>query len=92
MIFTLTAISDCRPIDDKRTWGYCLTREEAINAVARNDGNMMDCYYDYLVIEEYRPGVMSPAEGELWFKWENDRWQSCARPAFADGIVNWAMS
>jgi hypothetical protein len=95
MIYTFTTISnqEGNASRDKRTWGYYHSKKKALHAVAQNFGGMDDCLYDYLVIEEYQPGVISIANdnSEVWFEWIHHRWCPCEKPTFSNGMISWAI-
>lgn len=78
-IFTLTSVAKTRtalsPIN-ARCFGYFLTLDDALAAVEENTGNMQEGLYDYLVIEETRPGIHAETVNESWFEWKTDDSQS----------------
>ncbi len=76
---------------DCRCWGYYPTLEEAKKAVKENYGNMIECIYDYLVIEKYKPGVMQIAKDIAWYKEIDNRWIPCEKPMEVESFVNFAM-
>lgn len=91
MIYTLTTIDGLRK---KRTWGYYLTLSDAVHAVTQNKDNMIDCLYDYLVIEQYGPGIIAMATSEMWFHWNEGHrtWvQIINKPTFLNGTISFAM-
>lgn len=90
-IFTLTTTTDDKR--NKRTWGYYPTEKEARHAITENYGNMRDCLFDYLVLEEYDQGVLAGAKRDVWFHWNEvvGEWLECDKPSFANGVINWAM-
>jgi hypothetical protein len=46
-----------KPYKCTQTFGHFPTLKEAQAAVARNDGEMYECLYNYLVIEEVAYGI-----------------------------------
>lgn len=98
MIYTLTTIANHgkNAIRNKRFWGYCLTEADALNAIRDNTDGMENSLYDYLVLETYEPGINAMATSERWFKWglatkDWEVWYEIDKPAWSNGIVNWAM-
>ena len=98
MIYTLTTMIGDKgeAINGKRSWGFYHSEKKALRAIRHNFGDMDDCLYDYLVMEEYKPGVVAIAEREVWFEWASigelsGTWIECGKPKFSEGLVNWAM-
>jgi hypothetical protein len=63
----------------------------ASKAALRNDSDMHEQSYDYLVIEKMSSGVMQIAEQVQWYRWVKGKWKDCSVPKFAKGIVNWCV-
>lgn len=77
---------------NKRCFGYFPTLEKAITAVACNAGDMEECYYNYLVIEEIPEGVHSVPISENWYVWNAEiGWVPCEKPEWSIGIINWSI-
>lgn len=77
-----------------RTFGYFLTLQEAMKAREENRGNMMECLYNYLIIERFDPGIHSLAEEVYWAKWDDERnkWKAIDQPPpELVGIINFAI-
>lgn len=77
-----------------RTFGYYSTPEKARHAVAENYGNMHECLYNFLVIENIGEGVHALADdNEEWYEWneEDNNWVAIAKPPQFMGIINWAI-
>ena len=75
-----------------RTFGYHYGFENALNSVHHNHGNMHECLYNYLVMEQIGEGIHALAESYHWFKWDtNIGWKACDRPKWANGLTNWAL-
>lgn len=74
-----------------RTVGWFKTFQQAVEAICENRGGMDDHLYDYAVIEVIPPGVYTRAKDIAWFKFENDKWESCQPPEWSNGTINWGM-
>ena len=88
---TRSIVESC--YQDKRTFGYFKLYDAAKNAIDNNTGNMQECWYNYLVLEYIPEGIHGKAENEEWFEWydKDGAWIECEKPAWAQGIVNWAI-
>lgn len=73
-----------------RTFGFYAEKRQAEIAVEENRGNMHECMYNFLVIEEIGEGVHALAENEQWYRWD-DRWVPCKKPKETVGVINWAI-
>jgi hypothetical protein len=78
-----------------RTFGYALDLSTAQRYVNDNVGNMRECLYDYIVIEEINPGIHSLTEREEWYEWAWDgtkwKWTKCEKPSEFLAVTNWAL-
>jgi len=82
-----------------RTFGYYKALLDAINAVENNYGDMQECLYNYIVIEELHEGIHSLVEKEYWYNWVGERslsensgkWVLCEKPDWAAGTINWGI-
>jgi hypothetical protein len=89
-----------------RTWCFYHTKDEAIEAVKRNAGDMQELLYMYAVVEPYGPNSFSLTDDQtVWFKWEyseeeanaplnhrdRGKWVQCPRPPETKNIVNFAI-
>ncbi len=101
-MYFITAIISQEHLNDKfplhnklknHTFGYYPTFEEAHAAVTDNVGNMCECMYDYIVIENIPSGVHALSDGENWYQWSSNLncWQSCVKPEEFRGIINFAL-
>jgi hypothetical protein len=94
-IFTCTSIciQDAKQFKfDYRTFGFFFTEEEARMAVKENSLNMIECYYDYLVIEQVFPGIHTRQKEIAWFKAKgSNNWISCKRPRVLKGFVDFGL-
>lgn len=67
-IFTVTVIRKKGKRDSQRTWGWFSSLEEAKKSIEASMNHYFeDGYYNYLVIEEYRPGSLAMSENEWWY-------------------------
>jgi len=96
-IFTLHAIEDLRPEPGKyfhnRTFGWFLKEKEAKNYLAKNPGWIHECLYDYVIIEQFPPGIHRLAKKEIWYKWnrKKQKYFSIAKPKAVSNIISWGM-
>jgi len=66
-----------------RCVGWFPTKEEAIEVVVENYGNINEYgYYPYAIVEGVKPGLYNFDREEIWFKWDNDKHQyiQCGKP------------
>jgi len=68
--------------DVHRCVGYFNSETEAIKSVESNEGEMHECRYDHVIIEEIPEGVWRQALKESWYVWDADdeAWISCEKP------------
>jgi hypothetical protein len=77
---------------EKRTFGFFLDLNKAEESVKNNEGNLNECLYDFLVIEEIGEGIHSPSQQEIWYAWNNKNWEKLnEKPEWATGTTNWAL-
>lgn len=77
--------------EDTRTFGFYTNLAGALTAVDKNDGDMEECYYDYIVIESIESDKIHPrVVNRLWFRWDNG-WNPCDHPREYYGISNFAL-
>jgi hypothetical protein len=89
-----------RVIESRRIMGWFSTIKEAKKSVISN-GNGSDiheCYYDYVVIEQSKCGILRVATKEWWFIWEKDKnlpenghYISTSRPSFLTGLIDFGI-
>jgi hypothetical protein len=77
----------------RRTFGYYPTEAQAMAAVDKNTGNMVECLYNFLVIEGFPYGIHAVSESERWYQWNEaeKKWVPCNKPTMLEGIINWAI-
>lgn len=70
------------PEDSKRCIGWFDNTKEALDAVKANKGDMHECLYNYIVIEEVPSGVWKLVTNEVWFTWSmaREEWVPCKKP------------
>lgn len=90
------------PDYSRRPWGYFHSFEEVLDYLKTDNFNIQECLYNYVVVEEFCPGIPAfcDKEGQNWFKFNenwsylsNDvsRWVLCERPKHLENIVNFAL-
>ena len=60
-----------RKVVDSRCVGYYETLIEALNVVERNAGGFHECLWEYLVVENFQPGIYTCSNDDhemIWFK------------------------
>lgn len=76
---------------DRRTVGFSFYKNQAIEWVERNDGDMHEESYQYAVVEEFAPGVYYLATYQQWFKWVDGKYVPTDKPNDYACISNFAM-
>jgi len=68
----------------QRCIGFVATLEKALDAVKTNQGDMHECLYNYVVVEEVSDGLWFHDIGsnEYWFEWDevNQKFVECNKP------------
>ena len=75
-IYTITSISlsEKGEMTHDRCWGFFFDFNDAEQAVLSNDGDLYECSYNFVVIEEISEGIMSFSDrGETWYAWDSDK-------------------
>ena len=82
-----------KPYKCMRVFGHYFDIDGAKNAVSTNYGNMNECLYNYLVIEDIGFGIHALAEKEWWYRFSDQKngWVKIKRPEWAGGTINWAI-
>lgn len=77
---------------ETRTWGYYLTREEAIEDMHRCVDTEAG-YYTHAIIEEFAPGIYAHVLDDRWFEWSDamSGWKRCAKLESEAHIINYGM-
>lgn len=79
---------------DNRCFGYFHSKEQAMDAVLNNTGNICDFLYDYAVIEHIEAGIHPLVEEEIWFQFDNKKngWYKIEdKPFFLKNTINFAI-
>lgn len=88
MIYTLTSMT--KDMKHIRCFGFFYILDDALKSVEQNSCNMIECLYEYLVVEAYDEGI-HPISRELeWFYADNNEWKVCEKPKNI-GCVNLAL-
>lgn len=75
-----------------RTFGYYKDLNEAIEAVKHNCGDIQECLYTHIVIEEIGEGIHPNVSAEYWFEWKDNHWERISsKPEIFNGLCNWAL-
>lgn len=90
-IYFVTSVASKERAYRSRCWAWYPTYTQAYGVVRRNDGDMHELSYDYIVIEKVPPGMMQLAEQVQWYRWVKGAWKPCDTPKFAKGVVNWCL-
>lgn len=97
-IFTITSIALNPEAADSstmrtRSFGWFSTKERAVAAVEKNQCDLHECYYEYIVVEEVPEGIHAIGDNRWWFCWdtEEDKWKSCEAPHECVNIVAWSL-
>lgn len=94
-----------KPYKCTHTFGHFPSLETAQGAVDRNEGEMCECLYNYLVIEEVAYGIYGrissadlddPNKGELWYEWQHPdgqegHWVKMNKPSWSQGTIGWSI-
>src|SRR5688572_2194812 len=96
-IFTITSIVhvDGEKGTSQRCFGWYPKLAEAQAAVKANLGDLEEALYNWLVIEQYEPGIHAMALSEHWYEWiegeDGGSWERASKPSWSIGTVNWAI-
>jgi hypothetical protein len=88
-----TIVSTKDGFSDSRCVGYCFTAQEAFDLVEGNYADIHECDYNYVIVEELGAGLYPDTYQDYWYEWdiEKEKYVSCEKPEFAEGIVNWGI-
>ena len=91
-----------REIRDKHseaTFGFFFDLDGAQEAVHNNYCDIHEACYNYVVIEEYAPGLYNVPVSEHWYRWvctgvghDQGRYELIDRPKELDKLVSWGLS
>lgn len=76
-----------------RCVGYFETFQEAENIILNNVCDIFEYYYDYVIIENIKPGLYQYDQKPSWYKWNdtNDCYELINKPEFANGFYGWGI-
>jgi len=94
--YFLTGISiDKGEIVHNRCFGYFTSFEEAQRVIEKSGFELVECCYNYLIIEAIIPGIYAMAEEKdcSWYRWDSltSAWYGCPPPIESKQIVNFAI-
>jgi len=75
----------------RRTFGWYSKLKDAKRTVKINRGDLYECSYKYIVIEEFPEGVWSCGKKEWWYEWDGKKFCSIKKPDFIMNTINWGM-
>lgn len=81
---------DGRGVGPYRSWGFCMSREEAIETMKRTLDDEAG-YYTHAVIERHSDGIYALADQTQWFEWIISGWNEIEKPEWAKQVINWGM-
>ena len=75
-----------------RTFGYYITKDNAIESVKHNVFDIHETIYDYMLIEEVEEGLYNPSTIRGWFKYAgNNTYTEIPEPDFMKHFVGIGM-
>ena len=89
-IYTITTLLKEQP-HNGATIAWYSNRDAALQDIETNAGDMHECYFSYIILEEVEEGVGCIAKQLAWFEWEDGFWIECDKPKVFDGVVNWSI-
>jgi hypothetical protein len=93
-MYFLTSIANLgRKNRPSHCFGYYLSKTKVIDAALTNRGNMIEAFYDHLLIEKIGEGIHAQSIEIQWFKYNTRKngWIICDKPRWSKGILNWAI-
>ena len=80
-------------VSSRRCWGFFGSFEDAECAVLENDADIYECEYEYMVIEDYRMGLMTIGKDPHWYQYNytTEKFNPIETPDWAVNIVNWGI-
>ena len=82
-------------LHDSKNLGYCQNFDELIEQINRLGSDLIEARWNFIVIEEVGEGVLvgAVAGSERWLKLSRNtrRWEKCAKPIEAKGIIWWTI-
>jgi len=80
-------------LNSHRVFGWFPDLKRAKKAVEINECDMEECYYDYLIIEEMKPGIHCKVVKEYWHKWDakKKKWIKTNKPKELSNVINFTI-
>jgi len=77
----------------QRTYGFYQNKEDAIESMHVNNGDIRECLYDYGVIEEIQEGIYGEVTWEQLFKFDDEKggFFEIEKPKEAEHICNFSI-
>ena len=93
-IYTITGVEDpFNAVSHRRCFGWFTTLDEAVDAVETNRCEIRECLYDYMIIEQFSPGLYCGVQEEWWWKWNRKRkkFLRIKKPKKISNVINWGI-
>jgi hypothetical protein len=95
-IYVMTLIAPTlngKATSSHRVVGYAHTLEYAKEIVNKNQSDLHECLYEYIVIEKICEGVFRTVQNEYWYEWneKNQTWNECCKPKKYRQIINFGI-
>ncbi len=79
---------------DTRPLGWYFDRDNLLNNINRCGRDLVECRWDYIVIEEKFEGLGYPVveDSEYWLEFDDDinNWSPCSKPSEVEGTICWS--
>lgn len=93
-IWTVTVVRNADSFTP-RCWGWFRSLEQAVDAVMTEPTWLLfeEGYYQYVVIEDYAPGICTHPTGEWWAQYthETKTVVPIPKPLWSEKVVNWGI-
>ena len=75
-----------------RCWRFFHLLKDAKMCVKENRGEMNECFYEYLIIEEINEKMYN-LNKEYWYRWQNKdrKWIEVEKPEIFKGVICFGM-
>ena len=78
---------------DVKGIGWAQSYDDLVDRMHKAGGDLVECRWDYLVIEKVFEGIWPGIEedSERWFEYDFEKkvWEKCAKPKEAEGTIHW---
>jgi hypothetical protein len=77
-----------------RTWCFLDSLDEAKRIIEENITDIHECSFNYALIEEFKSNSLPCiSKNEWWYYWDTlkDKYVSCDKPEWAEGVCNWGL-